>query len=73
MKRFKLTKTQKRMSRIVTLVYGLHDLVRSKGFDPLKVMAVMKRLDAAHKHLKSRHHKRANTELTMALALMKGL
>lgn len=73
MKHFKLTKTQIRMSRVKKLVFDLRLLRAMEWHDELKINAIMKRLDSAYSFLSSRHHKRANVKLNMALTLMKGL
>lgn len=73
MKHFKLTKTQIRMSRVKKIIFDLQ-LMRAMGMkDGLKISAILKRLNSAYSFLSSRHHKRANVQLTFALALMKGL
>lgn len=69
----KLTKTQKRMSRVKQIIFELQLMRHMRMADGLKLTAIINRHTSAYKHLASRHHKRANVQLTMALALLKGI
>lgn len=73
MRHFTLNKTQQRIVRIQTIINQLRLLTVADKLDTLRSLPIANRLTSAIRYLKSRHHKRANVQLTMALALMKGL